>query len=236
MGKAEELAGLGFTTIWLPPFTQSVSAEVRPSAPGYRDGTWEHLTPCKLYAGLLPHGQLLLATPRRSLPRCAEACCCCCCCPAVLHHTAPSTSTTMHPLQGYMPGDLYNLNSKYGSEAQLIGCVRALQAHGIKVRALKGGGGVGGARGQNCPLALCPLFLQLHCACPLALELAADTRIPPFMEHLLPFPTQVLGDAVLNHRCAQHQDENGVWNKYGGRLAWDQRAIVGEQAGLAGLV
>ena len=32
---------------------------------------------------------------------------------------------------------------------------------------------------------------------------------------------------VLNHRCAQHQDENGVWNKYGGRLAWDQRAIVG---------
>ena len=54
--------------------------------------------------------------------------------------------------QGYLPGDLYNLNSKYGSEAELIGAVRALQAHGIKV----------------------------------------------------------LGDAVLNHRCAQHQDENGA--------------------------
>lgn len=32
---------------------------------------------------------------------------------------------------------------------------------------------------------------------------------------------------VLNHRCAQFQDEQGVWNKYGGRLSWDQRAIVG---------
>lgn len=35
--------------------------------------------------------------------------------------------------QGYLPGDLYNLNSKYGSEAELIGCVKALQNHGIKV-------------------------------------------------------------------------------------------------------
>ncbi len=70
-----------------------------------------------------------------------------------------------------MPGDLYNLNSKYGTEEELVACVRELQAHGIKV----------------------------------------------------------LGDAVLNHRCAQHQDEHGVWNKYGGRMAWDQRAIVGER-------
>lgn len=40
---------------------------------------------------------------------------------------------------------------------------------------------------------------------------------------------QVLGDAVLNHRCAQRQDESGTWNLYGGRLDWDQRAIVGER-------
>ncbi|PRW59861.1 alpha amylase domain [Chlorella sorokiniana] len=103
-GRAEELATLGFTTIWLPPFTQSVSAE------------------------------------------------------------------------GYLPGDLYNLNSKYGSETELIACVKALQNHGIKV----------------------------------------------------------LGDAVLNHRCAQFQDDNGVWNKYGGRLAWDQRAIVGDDPNFRG--
>lgn len=70
-----------------------------------------------------------------------------------------------------MPGDLYNLNSAYGSEAELRGCIRALQGAGMKV----------------------------------------------------------LGDAVLNHRCAQRQDEHGVWNLYGGRMAWDQRAIVGER-------
>ena len=75
--------------------------------------------------------------------------------------------------QGYMPGDLYCLDSKYGSEAQLLSCVRRLQAAGLRV----------------------------------------------------------LGDAVLNHRCAQRQDERGVWNLYGGRMAWDQRAIVGEPAG-----
>jgi hypothetical protein len=69
-----------------------------------------------------------------------------------------------------MPGDLYNLDSAYGSEAELRDCIRALQGAGMKV----------------------------------------------------------LGDAVLNHRCAQRQDEHGVWNLYGGRMAWDQRAIVGE--------
>lgn len=38
----------------------------------------------------------------------------------------------------------------------------------------------------------------------------------------------VLGDAVLNHRCAQFQGPNGVWNQFGGKLDWDQRAIVGD--------
>lgn len=41
----------------------------------------------------------------------------------------------------------------------------------------------------------------------------------------------MLAVQVLNHRCAQHQDEHGVWNKYGGRLDWDSRAIVGERVG-----
>ena len=55
--------------------------------------------------------------------------------------------------------------------------------------------------------------------------LSRHGRPPP--PPLPPFSLQVLGDAVLNHRCAQVQDENGVWNKYGGKMAWDQRAIVG---------
>ncbi len=37
---------------------------------------------------------------------------------------------------------------------------------------------------------------------------------------------KVLGDCVLNHRCASHQDSKGIWNQYGGRLDWDARAIV----------
>lgn len=40
---------------------------------------------------------------------------------------------------------------------------------------------------------------------------------------------KVLGDAVLNHRCAHFQGEGGKWNRFGGKLAWDERAIVGER-------
>jgi alpha-amylase len=39
---------------------------------------------------------------------------------------------------------------------------------------------------------------------------------------------KVLGDVVLNHRCAQYQNQNGVWNIFGGRLNWDDRAVVGD--------
>lgn len=38
----------------------------------------------------------------------------------------------------------------------------------------------------------------------------------------------VLGDVVLNHRCAEHQNQNGVWNIFGGRLNWDDRAVVAD--------
>ena len=102
--KAGELAAMGFTTVWLPPPTDSVSAE------------------------------------------------------------------------GYMPRDLYDLNSKYGSVEELRGAVEALHGVGIKV----------------------------------------------------------LGDAVLNHRCAHYQSAGGVWNKFGGKLAWDARAIVSDDPHFAG--
>lgn len=39
---------------------------------------------------------------------------------------------------------------------------------------------------------------------------------------------KVLGDVVLNHRCAQSQNQNGVWNIFGGRLNWDDRAVVSD--------
>lgn len=39
---------------------------------------------------------------------------------------------------------------------------------------------------------------------------------------------KVLGDVVLNHRCAHYQNQNGVWNIFGGHLNWDDRAIVAD--------
>lgn len=39
---------------------------------------------------------------------------------------------------------------------------------------------------------------------------------------------RVLGDVVLNHRCAHAKNQNGVWNIFGGRLAWDDRAVVSD--------
>lgn len=96
--KASELSSLGFTIVWLPPPTASVSPE------------------------------------------------------------------------GYMPTDLYNLNSRYGSMEELKQIVERFHKVGIKV----------------------------------------------------------LGDAVLNHRCAQYQNKNGTWNIFGGRLNWDDRAVVAD--------
>ncbi|XP_029127408.1 alpha-amylase 3, chloroplastic isoform X2 [Cajanus cajan] len=95
---ASELASLGFTVVWLPPPTESVSPE------------------------------------------------------------------------GYMPKDLYNLSSRYGNIYELKDLVKTFHEVGIKV----------------------------------------------------------LGDAVLNHRCAHYQNKNGVWNIFGGRLNWDDSAVVGD--------
>ncbi|KAK9119417.1 hypothetical protein Scep_017510 [Stephania cephalantha] len=96
--KAAELAALGFSVVWLPPPTESVSPE------------------------------------------------------------------------GYMPKDLYNLNSRYGNMEELKILVKKFHEVGIKV----------------------------------------------------------LGDAVLNHRCAHYQNQNGIWNIFGGQLNWDDRAVVAD--------
>jgi hypothetical protein len=78
--------------------------------------------------------------------------------------------------EGYMPVDLYNLNSRYGSEDDLRACVAKLHSVGLGV----------------------------------------------------------LADIVINHRCASRQDEGGVWNIFGGKMAWDQTAIVGDDPNYRG--
>ncbi|KAG8663226.1 alpha-amylase 3, chloroplastic isoform X2 [Manihot esculenta] len=81
----------------------------------------------------------------------------------------PPPTESVSP-EGYMPKDLYNLNSRYGSIDELKDLVKSLHEVGLKV----------------------------------------------------------LGDAVLNHRCAHFQNQNGVWNIFGGRLNWDDQAVVAD--------
>ncbi|KAH8963684.1 hypothetical protein BDL97_04G026300 [Sphagnum fallax] len=78
--------------------------------------------------------------------------------------------------QGYMPGDLYNMNSAYGTEDELKQCIAEMHNHNILV----------------------------------------------------------LGDVVLNHRCAQKQGPNGVWNVFGGKLDWGPEAIVRDDPNFQG--
>ena len=59
-------------------------------------------------------------------------------------------------LQGYLPGQLYNLNSHYGNKEELQALLKAFKEAGV---------------------------------------------VP-------------VADIVINHRCADAQDENGVWNTF----------------------
>ncbi|XWS30171.1 hypothetical protein CRYUN_Cryun24cG0094900 [Craigia yunnanensis] len=79
--------------------------------------------------------------------------------------------------QGYMPSDLYNLNSSYGSVEELKSCIEEMHSHDLLA----------------------------------------------------------LGDVVLNHRCAHKQSANGVWNIFGGKLAWGPEAIVCDDPNFQGL-
>ena len=79
----------------------------------------------------------------------------------------PPSTDSVSP-EGYMPRDLYSLDSRYGSVQELMEVIAMFQSRGVKV----------------------------------------------------------LGDAVINHRCAHEQNEHGVWNQFGGGMKWDERAIV----------
>uniref|UniRef100_A0ACD5VGE7 Uncharacterized protein n=1 Tax=Avena sativa TaxID=4498 RepID=A0ACD5VGE7_AVESA len=82
---------------------------------------------------------------------------------------SPPPTDSVSP-EGYMPRDLYNLNSRYGTMEELKQLVNICHENGLKV----------------------------------------------------------LGDAVLNHRCGQFQNQNGIWNIFGGRINWDDRAVVAD--------
>ena len=87
----------------------------------------------------------------------------------------PPSSDAVSP-QGYLPRDLYDLNSKYGSEAQLRQLISILHENGLKA----------------------------------------------------------IADIVINHRCAHYQGTDGKWNKFGGRLAWDNTVICSNNPAYGG--
>lgn len=87
----------------------------------------------------------------------------------------PPCSKSVSP-QGYLPLNLYDLNSEYGNEESLISCIKAYKDKNITV----------------------------------------------------------LGDIVINHRCAEFQNHEGIYNVFGGKLPWDDTAIVSNDVAFKG--
>ena len=87
----------------------------------------------------------------------------------------PPCTKSVSP-QGYMPLDLYNLSSEYGTETDLKNCINTYKNNDITV----------------------------------------------------------LGDLVINHRCAEFQNHDGVYNVFGGKLAWNDQAIVSNDTRFGG--
>lgn len=100
----------------------------------------------------------------------------------VTHVWLPPPSTSVAP-QGYLPGQLYRLDSAYGTADELYSLNRALLKAGLR------------------PMA----------------------------------------DIVINHRCADGQDEHGIWNHFGDdvphpgrRIDWGPWAIAGSDPDFRG--
>lgn len=76
----------------------------------------------------------------------------------------------------------------------------------------------------------CPLneILLDALACMMAIRYGTVDELKDLVKKFHEVNIRVLGDVVLNHRCAQHKNQNGIWNIFGGRLNWDDRAIVAD--------
>ncbi|KAL9272254.1 Alpha-amylase 3, chloroplastic-like protein [Drosera capensis] len=169
--KAKTLSSLGFTVIWLPPPTESVSPE------------------------------------------------------------------------GYMPKDLYNLNSRYGSIAQNAGQCHVANkyhiVHNVNLYSVprklqmwlhyiyKFIGILDAAFHHTIEIYREPQLI-LPCILVLSFRYGTIDELKAVIKRFHEVGIKVLGDVVLNHRCAHFKNQNGVWNLFGGRLNWDDRAIVAD--------
>ncbi len=113
-----------------------------------------------------------------------------------------------------MPRDLYDLNSAYGSADALKRYVFVLSASFTNrtwsAALCAAGLDVGDDRDPDAWW----LLLLSWCRCVRGLQSAG---------------LKVLADIVINHRCAHAQDEDGVWNVFGGKLDWDADAVGPER-------
>lgn len=133
--------------------------------------------------------------------------------------SSPSPSPHPPPAQGYLPRDLYNLNSAYGTEAELRDLINLFHENGIKViadivinhRCAQSQVRQGSTRG--------------HVRAGLVLLGTARRGVRPWMH----------GPCARAHcRGRRAQGPDGKWNKYGGRLAWDASAICSNNPAFGG--
>ena len=87
----------------------------------------------------------------------------------------PPPTESVSP-QGYMPLDLYNLNSEYGTMDELKKCIETFHNDDM----------------------------------------------------------DIYGDVVINHRCAQYQNDKGIYNVFGGQLSWNSDAIISNDPNFQG--
>lgn len=204
-GQVADLAGLGVTHLWLPPPQASVSFEgYLPSQVG---NVGMHVGMRWTIAGAAGAGLLGCAMNHRmrmwrgqglllvSWP----------CDWPDWFPTLPPPPTYAHPPTSSRQ-QLYSLDSRYGTEAEL----RALCADLLKAGIRWAGSWV---------LVVLPADCMASCTHPTcrqanAVSLAATHHSIQSPSGLPLAGCRPVADIVINHRCADEQDESGVWNIY----------------------
>lgn len=110
-----------------------------------------------------------------------------------------------------MPGDLYDLRSAYGGSEELKQCINEMHKHDLLVSWMISFRAI--VRSYITPFlsgCIFPLagFLSLFCGGLDEEVITCTSSIPTFTSQQT-FVLQVLGDVVLNHRCAQKQVSQG---------------------------
>ncbi|GAB4823092.1 hypothetical protein N2152v2_010138 [Parachlorella kessleri] len=135
--------------------------------------------------------------------------------------------------QGYLPRDLYDLNSN------VLLCYAVLRPQGYLPRDLYD---------LNSSAVLCPqgylprdLYDLNSSAGYLPRDLydlnskyGSEAELRDMISVFHELGIKCIADIVINHRCAHYQGGDGKWNRFGGRLAWDQSVITANNPAFGG--